>query len=155
MPRNLAVLAAAALLLWGCVSNGAGPRQSIGAVTGAVGGAFLGSQIGKGSGRVLATGAGTIAGMALGADIGRSLDRANEIYERRGYGSHGPLGHSQQTPIPGFAVRPGSYGSGASLGSAAAGSTIRDARDCRPLEDGGLRPAFACRNSTGQWFILQ
>ena len=152
MPRNLVVLFAAMILLGGCVSDNAGPRQSIGAMTGAVGGAFLGSQIGKGAGRVLATGAGTVAGMAVGADIGRSLDRANEIYTRQG-----PVGHSQQTPIPGFAAPPSAHNSwtASPIDNDRAGSTIRDARDCRALDDGGLRPSYACRNSVGQWFILR
>ena len=151
---RLIAITAAALLLGGCASDGVGPRQSIGALAGAVGGAFLGDNVGKGKGRTLATAAGALAGMAIGSDVGRSLDRANAVYAARR-----PVGHSQQTPVPGFAppraggthyVAPAAHG-----GGAAAGGTVRDAQNCRALDGGGLRPSYACRNSAGQWFILQ
>lgn len=121
-----------------------------------MGGAFLGKDIGGGSGRVLATTAGALIGAAVGADIGRSLDRANRGYEAR-LGNR--LGHSQQTPVPGFATAPHSGGSwfdspaGADTGARRT-DAIREARACRPLK-GGLKPAFACRNDAGQWFVLQ
>lgn len=141
------------LMLGGCYSGGTGPREGIGALGGAVGGAFLGEKVGKGRGRVLATAAGTVLGAAVGSDVGRSLDRANRAYESL---ARRPTGHSQQTPVPGFAPPPragdGGYQGGAGQ---AAGTTIRDAQDCRALEGGGLRPAFACRNSVGQWFVIQ
>ncbi len=144
--------ALAALLLGGCMADNPGPRQGVGALTGAVGGAFLGNKVGQGRGRVLATAAGTIAGAAIGSDIGRSLDRANAAY----VGSP-PVGHSQQTPVPGFA-HPSRQGGARYYRQAAAphaGTAIRDAQDCRALDEGSLRPSFACRNSLGQWFILQ
>ena len=155
MLRMVGGALAMAVLLAGCQSHGVGPRQEIGALTGAIGGAFLGNDVGKGRGRVLATAAGTVAGMAIGADIGRSLDRANAAYVARR-----PVAHSQQTPVPGFAPSPhissGHHGAGGTYRAVAAnGSTIRDALDCRTLDEGGLRPTFACRNRTGQWFILQ
>ncbi len=155
MPRYPVAVALAAVLLGGCMSDNVGPRQGIGALTGAVGGAFLGEKVGKGRGRVLATAAGTIVGAAVGSDIGRSLDRANASYAARR-----PVAHSQQTPVPGFAPPPqaGSaryYGPTEQDGTASAGSTVRDAQDCRALDGGGLRPSYACRNSLGQWFILQ
>ena len=150
---RLIAIAATALLLGGCASDGVGPRQGVGALAGAVGGAFLGDNVGKGKGRTLATAAGALAGMAVGNDIGRSLDRANAAYAGRG-----PAGHSQQTPVPGFVPPPrasgGHYAAPAAHGGAP-GSAIRDALDCRALDAGGLRPSYACRNSAGQWFILQ
>ena len=155
MLKFLVGAAVATALLGGCVSDGVGPRQEIGAMTGAIGGAFLGDKVGKGRGRVLATAAGTLAGMAIGADIGRSLDRANAAYAARA-----PVAHSQQTPVPGFVPPPRVDGTGTlvhpTYGHAnTAGSTIRDAHSCRALDGEGLRPAYACRNSMGQWFILQ
>ncbi len=154
MPRYLIPVALVATLLGGCMSNEAGPRQGIGALAGAVGGAFLGDKVGKGRGRVLATAAGTIAGAAIGSDVGRSLDRANAAYARRA-----PVAHSQQTPVPGFALPPASgagyEGPASQREELSAGATVRDARDCRALDTGSLRPSFACRNSLGQWFILQ
>ena len=148
---RLIAIAAAALLLGGCVSDGAGPRQGVGALAGAIGGAFLGDNVGKGRGRTLATAAGALAGLAIGSDIGRSLDRANAAYAARG-----PAGHSQQTPVPGFAPPAGGahYAAPAAHGGTA-GSAIRDALECRTLDDSGLRPSYACRNAAGQWFILQ
>lgn len=153
---RIAAVLALAVPLGGCLSDAAGPRETVGALGGAVGGAFVGKDIGGGSGQVLATAAGTLIGAAVGADIERSLDRANRSYEiRSGY----RLGHSQQTPVPGFATAPpgGSswFGSpaGADTGARRTGA-IREAHACRPLE-GGLKPAFACRNDAGQWFVLQ
>jgi len=146
-------IAAAALLLGGCVSDGSGPRQGVGALAGAVGGALLGSDVGKGRGRTLATAAGALAGAAIGSDIGRSLDRANTLYETRG---RAPFGHSHQTPVAGFAP-PRAAGAVRDTGPPAHGpvGAIRDARDCRALDGSSLRPSYACRNSVGQWFILQ
>ena len=150
--RKLGIVLAAALTipLGGCLSGDPGLREGLGALGGATGGAFVGNKIGKGSGRVLTTGAGALIGAGVGADIGRSLDRANRVYTSR-------FGHGQQTPVPGFAPAPrrdGSWFGGSSDAGAEPRHTIRDARDCRPLE-GGLRAAFACRNSAGQWFVLQ
>ena len=155
MLRYLITAALVTTLLGGCMSSDAGPRQGIGALAGAVGGAFLGEKVGKGRGRVLATAAGTIAGAAIGSDVGRSLDRANAAYAARA-----PVAHSQQTPVPGFAPPPrasgaGYYGPASPGGEPSAGTMVRDAQDCRALDEGGLRPSYACRNSLGQWFILQ
>lgn len=155
MPRYPIIAALAAALLGGCMSDNVGSRQGIGALTGAVGGAFLGEKVGKGRGRVLATAVGTLAGAAVGSDIGRSLDRANAAYARRA-----PTAHSQQTPVPGFALpkQPGGtrhYGPTSQNGATSAGTMIRDAQDCRALDEGNLRPSYACRNKLGQWFVLQ
>ena len=46
MPRYPVAVALAAVLLGGCMSDNVGPRQGIGALTGAVGGAFLGEKVG-------------------------------------------------------------------------------------------------------------
>ena len=155
MMRAVLAVAAVTVAVSGCQWSGAGPREEIGALTGAVAGAFLGNEVGKGRGRVLATAAGTLAGTAIGADIGRSLDRANALYAVR----RPPVGHSQQAPVPGFATeRAGGtrqYAPGNDRGLATRALTIRDAQECRSLDDDGLRPTYACRNRFGQWFILQ
>jgi len=120
-------------------------------VAGAVGGALAaGKNVGKGSGRAVAAGAGALVGYGIGADIGRSLDRANRLYQGQ---AEKPVGHSQQTPVPGFA-HPAGQGNSVFGGEATSGPSIRDGGKCRPLE-GGLRPSVVCRNQAGQWFVLQ
>lgn len=153
---RIAALLALAIPLGGCLPDASGSREAVGALGGAVGGAFVGKDIGGGSGQVLATAAGTLIGAAVGADIGRTFDLANRGYEAR---LSRRVGHSQQTPVPGFVTAPpgGSswFGSpaGADTGAQRTGA-IREAHACRPLE-GGLKPAFACWNDAGQWFVLQ
>lgn len=152
--RNIGAAALLTVFLGGCLSGGMGPRETIGSLGGAVGGAFAGNRVGEGGGRILATAAGTLVGATVGADIGRSLDRANQAWEAR---ARAPRGHSQQTPVPGFA--PAASGSWPAASHAAgegpsATGAIRDAQDCRALK-GGLKPAFACRNGAGHWFVLQ
>ncbi|MEX0838899.1 MAG: RT0821/Lpp0805 family surface protein [Parvibaculum sp.] len=60
--------------------GGAGTKQTIGTVGGAVAGGLAGSQIGGGSGRLWATGAGVLLGALVGSEIGKSLDRADQAY---------------------------------------------------------------------------
>lgn len=60
--------------------GGAGPKQSVGTLGGAVAGGLLGSQVGGGSGRLWATGAGVLLGAIVGSEIGKSLDRADRVY---------------------------------------------------------------------------
>lgn len=154
MPRLMTVVVTVVVLLGGCsTSDDVGMREGIGALTGALGGAFLGEKVGKGRGQVVATAAGTLAGLAVGADIGRSLDRANAAHAARTVTSH-----SQQAPVPGFAPPPradGAWYANRTTDGSAVGAMIRDAQNCRSLDQDGLRPAFACHNSMGQWFILQ
>ena len=128
MVKSIVAVVVAAVALCGCQLGGTGPRQEIGALTGAVGGAFLGNEVGKGKGRILATAAGTLAGMAIGADIGRSLDRANAAYTARTE----PVAHSQQTPVPGFASQRADgtryYSAGSHRGVSSRSLEIRDAQ---------------------------
>ena len=72
-------LSVAALALVGC-QEGAGPKQQIGTVGGAVLGGLAGSTIGGGSGQLWATGAGVLLGSLVGSSIGQSLDRADRQY---------------------------------------------------------------------------
>lgn len=73
------MLAAVALPLVAC-QQGAGPKQNIGTVGGALAGGLAGSQFGGGSGQLWATGAGVLLGGLLGSSIGQSLDRADQQY---------------------------------------------------------------------------
>ncbi len=60
--------------------GGAGPKQQIGTLSGAVAGGLAGAQFGNGTGRLWATGAGVLLGALAGNNIGRSLDRADQQY---------------------------------------------------------------------------
>lgn len=76
--------ALAAFLLTGCLGlDGAGPKQTIGTLGGAVVGGLAGSEIGGGTGRQIMIGLGTLVGAAVGGSIGQSLDRADELYAER------------------------------------------------------------------------
>jgi surface antigen len=76
---KIAILAvtAGALFLTGCnqAYYPVGPRENVGAISGAVAGGVIGNQIGSGSDRVVATAIGALAGGLIGAEIGRSLDQ--------------------------------------------------------------------------------
>ena len=150
---GLGAVVLSVFLLGGChaTKGGPGPRELAGSLAGAVSGALAaGKNLGKGSGRILAAGAGALIGHEIGADIGRSLDRANQAYESR---PAKPVGHSQQTPVPGFTTSRGPAG-WTHGGKTTSGPSIRDAADCRSLDD-ALRPAVVCRNAAGQWFVVQ
>ena len=152
--RKTLLLAALVVLLSGCVSPNAGNRELLGGLLGAVGGGTVAANnINKGDGRNLGVAVGAVLGSVVGADIGRSLDRANQLHnlQVQRYSSH-----SQQVPVAGFAPPPRhrSRWFGNANGSVPIPQTNRDTNNCRPLE-GGLRPAFACRNGAGQWFVLQ
>lgn len=77
---KIAAVGALALSLGACANTGMGPKQTGGAVLGAIGGGLLGSQIGGGSGQLIATGVGTLIGAAIGNSVGQSLDRADQAY---------------------------------------------------------------------------
>lgn len=147
----------AATMLSGCAYEDAGPREAIGALAGAVGGAVAAAgNIGKGTGRDLAAVGGALLGAAAGADIGRSLDRANAAWRSSAAPAARPTGHSQQVPVPGFApASHGGRGFAAPFAEEPPIPTIRDASECSPLDDGRLRPAFACRTADGHRFVLQ
>ena len=152
--RTAVAAVLAATMLGGCASEGVGSREAVGALAGAVGGAVAAAgNIGKGTGRDLAAVGGALLGAAAGADIGRSLDRANAAQRSSAFR---PTGHSQQVPVPGFApASHGGRGLGALLAEEPPIPTIRDASECSPLDDGRLRPAFACRTADGHRFVLQ
>ena len=77
-------IGAVALALAACDQQGgfggAGTKQTIGTVGGAVAGGLAGQAIGGGTGRLWATGAGVLLGALIGSEIGKSLDRADQAY---------------------------------------------------------------------------
>jgi len=83
---KIIIAGALTVALAGCAQNGyggyggAGPKQSMGTIGGALAGGLAGSQFGGGSGRLWATGAGVLLGALVGNNIGRSLDRADQAY---------------------------------------------------------------------------
>ncbi|MDO8422592.1 MAG: RT0821/Lpp0805 family surface protein [Parvibaculum sp.] len=74
-----ALFGAMAVSLVAC-QQGAGPKQNIGTIGGAVAGGLAGSQFGGGSGKLWAAGAGVLIGSLVGSSIGQSLDRADQQY---------------------------------------------------------------------------
>ncbi|MGQ0664068.1 MAG: RT0821/Lpp0805 family surface protein [Pseudomonadota bacterium] len=84
--RTIAVLAAATLLS-GCVTSGAGEvganKTTFGGLLGGIGGAVAGAQFGKGKGRLVGVAAGTLLGALIGQEVGKSLDRADIAYANR------------------------------------------------------------------------
>jgi surface antigen len=83
--RRLKAVTVAVLVTFGiaaCESD-PGPKQTGGAVVGAIAGGLLGSTIGKGSGQVVAIGVGALLGGIIGSEVGKSLDRADRAYMQR------------------------------------------------------------------------
>jgi surface antigen len=64
--------------LGACANSGYGPKESLGALTGAALGGWAGSTIDSGTGRLAATAAGVVLGGLLGSQIGRGLDQADQ-----------------------------------------------------------------------------
>ena len=154
--RAAIAVALAATMLAGCADGGPGPREAVGALAGAVGGAMAAAgNIGKGTGRDLAAVGGALLGAAAGADIGRSLDRANAA-ARAAAPAPRPAGHSQQVPVRGFPKAP-DHGPGlaALFAEEPPIPIVRNDRECSPIDEDTLRPAFACRTPEGYRFVLQ
>jgi len=70
-----------AVAIAGC--DGAGQKQTGGAVLGGVVGGLLGSKVGSGKGQLAATAAGALIGALAGSEAGKSLDRADRMYAAR------------------------------------------------------------------------
>jgi len=63
--------------------QGAGQKEQIGTIGGAIIGGLLGAQVGSGGGQLAAVAAGTLLGSFLGRDVGSSLDKADQLYAER------------------------------------------------------------------------
>ncbi len=73
-----AIVGVAALALVAC-TDGAGQKESVGTLLGAVAGGVAGAQFGKGRGQLAATAAGALLGAFVGNEVGKSLDRADKV----------------------------------------------------------------------------
>lgn len=154
MKASFIVAATVSALLAGCADNG--PKQNLGAVTGALAGGLVGSQFGGGSGKVLATVAGAGIGALIGSDIGRQLDdRDREVAMQAEYDAleTGPAGSARQ-----WRGQSGRYTGSITPGPAYAVNqyTCRDYThtiyvDGRPQTLRGT----ACRQPDGSWRPLQ
>ena len=155
---NMLKIGFVAVLTLGLVAcePGAGPKQQIGTVGGAIAGGLAGSAIGTGSGRLVAVGIGTLLGSMAGGEVGRSLDRADRLYLERTTGhalEYGPSGTAQTwrnpdnghygavTPKPAYQTPQGQY--------------------CREYQQtitvgGRTEQAYgtACREADGSWRIV-
>ena len=75
---KFALVGLTSLALAACV-DGAGQKESVGTLLGAVVGGLAGAQVGKGRGQLVATAAGSLLGAFIGKEIGKSLDRADHV----------------------------------------------------------------------------
>jgi len=153
---KLAAAAVAALALAGCAANGAGPKESIGTLLGAVVGGVAGSQVGDGRGQLVATGVGTLLGAYLGNEIGKSLDRADMLYMEQAeqQAIAAPIGETIAWSNP-------------DSGNSGTVTPVRDGTDresgayCREFQQtvtvgGRSEEAYgqACRKEDGTWEIV-
>jgi len=144
------------VVLGGCETlQGAGPKEGIGGVSGAVLGGVVGAQVGDGNGQLIATGAGALLGAFLGSEIGRSLDKADMVYAgqatQRAHSA--PIGESVSWNNP-------------ESGNSGTVTPKRDGysssgRYCREYEqtifvDGREQTAVgqACQNTDGTWKVV-
>lgn len=142
--------------LAGCESmQGAGTKQKVGAVGGAVLGGTLGSKVGKGNGQLWATGIGVLLGALVGSEVGKSLDKADMVYaQRANHQAHSaPLGEEISWNNP-------------ESGNSGSVTPTRDGKDtagryCREYQQtiyvGGQQETgygIACQQPDGSWEIV-
>ncbi|MGH6933169.1 MAG: RT0821/Lpp0805 family surface protein [Dongiaceae bacterium] len=82
--RYLLPIFAVAALAGGCTTD-AGPKQTGGAIVGAVAGGLIGAQIGDdgSTGELVATAAGVALGAWVGSEIGKSMDDQDRLEAER------------------------------------------------------------------------
>lgn len=146
----------ASIGLAGCESfQGAGTKQTVGGVGGAVLGGVLGSKVGKGSGQLWATGVGVLLGTLVGSEVGKSLDKADMVYANRAndQAHSAPIGKEISWNNP-------------ESGNSGSVVTTRDGRDsnnryCREYQQtiyvGGQQESgygIACQKQDGSWEIV-
>lgn len=93
---KFALVAILAVSVAACAQN-RGPKETGGALIGAIGGGLLGAQFGKGSGKLAAVAAGTLLGAWAGSEIGKSLDRADRLAMQQTTNSALETGRINQT----------------------------------------------------------
>lgn len=141
--------------LAGCESlQGAGTKQTVGGVGGAVLGGVLGSKVGGGSGQLWATGIGVLLGTLVGSEVGRSLDKADMVYAQRANDTahSAPIGQAIEWNNP-------------ETGNSGAVTPTREGQDtagryCREYQQtiyvGGQQESgygIACQQPDGSWKI--
>ena len=144
-------------LLGACAADRqAGPKQSVGAVGGAILGGIAGAQFGKGSGQLIATGIGAVLGGLAGADIGRSLDEVDRMRAHQAVteATTAPIGKKITWNNP----ESGNYGTVTPLrdGQADSGEYCREFQQTVTI--GGREEeayGYACRQPDGSWQIYQ
>ena len=153
---KLAVAAVAVLALGACAGNGAGPKEGIGTLLGAVVGGVAGSQVGSGSGQLVATGVGTLLGAYLGNEIGKSLDRADQLYlEQAGQRAQvAPIGETIAWSNP-------DSGNSGTVTAVREGTRVDTGDYCREFQQtvtvgGRTEDAYgrACQRPDGTWEIV-
>ena len=155
MKMKIAAIAMTTLVLAGC-AQGAGPKQGVGTVAGAVGGAAIGSQFGRGTGNIAAIAAGTLIGAFLGSEVGKSLDTADRaaIDQANARAYAAPVGeriawNNPQSGNSGYVVP-------MREGTSAAGAYCREFQNTI-IVGGRQEQAFgtACRQPDGSWKVVQ
>jgi len=155
MKMKFAAIAMTALVLTGC-AQGAGPKQGVGTVAGAVGGAALGSQFGRGTGNIAAIAAGTLIGAFLGSEVGKSLDNADRaaIDQANARAYSAPVGeriawNNPQSGNSGYVVP-------MREGTSANGAYCREFQNTI-IVGGRQEQAYgtACRQPDGSWKVVQ
>ena len=143
-----------AFVLAGC-AEGAGTKQTVGTLGGAVAGGLLGSQVGGGTGRLVATGVGTLLGAWAGSEIGASLDRADQAYAQQAAQRSleaAPTGSPTTWRNPDS----GNYGTITPTNTVPRGNTYcRDFTQTIYVEGRSeTATGTACRNPDGTWSIV-
>ena len=143
-----------AFILVGC-SEGAGNKQTVGTIGGAVAGGVIGAQFGGGTGQLIATGLGTLLGAWAGSEIGKSLDRADEAYAQQAAQrslESSPTGSSTRWENPDT----GHYGTVTPTSTTPRGNSYcRDFTQTIYVEGRSeTATGTACRNPDGTWSIV-
>jgi surface antigen len=157
---TVAAAALALVTLAGCAQDQyqAGPKQTIGAVGGAILGGIAGAQFGKGTGRLIATGVGTGLGLLVGSEIGRSLDDLDrrKAAEAQQAATTAPIGQTIVWNNP----QSGNSGSVTPVRDGYRPTSEGDKQYCREFQEkvtvgGKTQDAYgiACRQPDGSWEI--
>lgn len=152
----LPVVLMATVTLGACESfQGAGNKEKIGSVVGAIGGGLLGGQVGGGNGRIVAASVGTLLGAWVGNEVGKSLDKADYAYARQAEAKayEAPLNQQISWNNP----ESGNYGTVTPIrdGSTASGDYCREYEQTIYV-DGRAETGVgvACKRDDGRWEVV-
>ena len=151
---KILTLSVAALALVAC-QQGAGPKEQIGTVGGAIVGGLAGSTIGGGTGQLWATGAGVLLGSLIGSSIGQSLDRADRQYMSQTTQSALETGRAGQ-PVEWHNPDSGNYGTVVPQRAYEQNNTYCREYSQNIVVGGKSERAYgtACRQPDGSWQIV-